>query len=183
MFSFFPCCSVHSFRLKKNDSAYLSHGSDNVLHSLSCLRISCLHTWRRLSWVREGSKANLDIKQLMSWEIALLNFSLFCFPFWSIIDDGSPYPRAPKISLCSSLLLILVAFNTSTSFDHFFLAWVTFLNQLNCQSLWIWILISAYEEIDYSSQFALNSSRPTLFLLERDDFEILDDQLILIVAV
>ena len=121
MFSFFPCCSVHSFRLKKNDSAYLSHGSDNVLHSLSCLRISCLHTWRRLSWVREGSKANLDIKQLMSWEIALLNFSLFCFPFWSIIDDGSPYPRAPKISLCSSLLLILVAFNTSTSFDHFFL--------------------------------------------------------------
>ena len=141
MFPFFHCCSVHSFRLKKNDSAYLSHESYNVLHSLSCLRISFLHNWRRLSWVREGSKANLDIKQLMSWEMALLNFSLICFPFWSIIDDGSPYPRAPKISLCSSLLLILVAFNPSSSIDHFFLAWVTFLNQLNCQSLWIWILI------------------------------------------
>ena len=142
MFSFFHCCSVHSFHLKKNDSAYLSPKSDNVLHSLSCLRISLLHTWRRLSWMREGSKANLDIKQLMSWEIALLNCPLFCFPFWSIIDDGSPYPRASTISLCSSLLLKFSLLSTlRLHLTIFFLVWVMFLNQLNCQSLWIWILI------------------------------------------
>ena len=142
MFAFFPCCSVHSFHLKKNDSAYLSPKSDNVLHSLSCLRISLLHTWRRLSWMREGSKANLDIKQLMSWEIALLNCPLFCFPFWSIIDDGSPYPRASTISLCLSLLLIFWLLPTlRLHLTIFSLVWVTFLNQLNCQSLWIWILI------------------------------------------